>query len=342
MKDNQELTPGLPDAHALAQLQAQIQRNAARTNIDGGFELGWGLAILLGSSVPYMVAALPKWVFASAWSSWISYLPGLAMCFAPFAIPRAVNQWITWPRIGYAANPNEVKFVFLIKVMLLGLALGVGMSTLMILGVTLQNGLRPALAQEGWRHLLWQATKVLLSVAAAIYLGRKVITKRRPMPSAYDASVFNKGLAQTPGGRKVLRNVKFGILLLFVGLPVTVIGIVFCVIRMAGSTTVHADRNWRELTMLTVIVASNALLYLMINGAAIRRYKWKWLLLPVMLIAPLFANAIIPVPPMQFDLTNVRSSIPVMVVIGMLWFLSGAITLAVFMWQNPLPEEQTA
>jgi len=160
------------------------------------------------------------------------------------------------------------------------------------------------------------------------------------MPSAYDASVFNKGLAQTADGRKLLRNVKFGMLLLVVGLPVAVGGIVLCVIRMANSTTVHADRDWRELTMLTVLVASNALLYLMINGAAIRRYKWKWLLLPVILIVPFFANAIIPDPPMKFDLTNVRSLSPVMIAIGILWFLSGTLTLAVFMRQNPLPEEQ--
>ena len=340
MNDIEQTAPSSPDAQALTELQTQIQRNAARTNIDGGFELGWGLAILLGGSGAYIAAVWPKWIFASLWSSWVSYLPLVAMCFAPYAIPRAINQWITWPRIGYAVNRNEVKLGYLIKMMFFGLALGETMATIFMLGLLLQAGLRPALAHEGWRHLLWQATKLLLAAAAAIYLGRKVITKRRPMPSAYDASVFNKGLAQTADGRKLLRNVKFGMLLLVVGLPVAVGGIVLCVIRMANSTTVHADRDWRELTMLTVLVASNALLYLMINGAAIRRYKWKWLLLPVILIVPFFANAIIPDPPMKFDLTNVRSLSPVMIAIGILWFLSGTLTLAVFMRQNPLPEEQ--
>jgi hypothetical protein len=94
--------------------------------------------------------------------------------------------------------------------------------------------------------------------------------------------------------------------------------------------------------MSTVIVASNGLLYLMINGASIRRYKWKWLLLPVLLIAPLFASAIIPEPAVNFDLTNVRSLTPVMIAIGLVWFLSGTVTLGVFMRQNPLPEEPAA
>ena len=342
MKDTRQITPSSPDAKALAELQAQIRRNATRTNIDGGFELGWGVAILLGGLDVYIATAWPKWIFASLWSSWVTCLPLLAMCFAPYAIPRAINRWITWPRIGYAVNPNELKLGHLIKMLFFGLALGESMAILIMLGLTLQAGWRPALAHEGWRHLLWQATKLLLSVATAIYLGRKVITKRQPMPSAYDASVFNKSLAQTAGGRRLLRNVKLGMLLLVIGLPVAVTGMVWCVIRVADLTTVHDDRGWRELTMSTVIVASNGLLYLMINGASIRRYKWKWLLLPVLLIAPLFASAIIPEPAVNFDLTNVRSLTPVMIAIGLVWFLSGTVTLGVFMRQNPLPEEPAA
>jgi hypothetical protein len=154
MKDIRPITPGAPDADALAELQAQIQRNAARTNIDGGFELGWGLSILLGGSGAYMAAVWPKWMFASHWSSWVCYLPLVAMGFVPYAIPRAINRWITWPRIGYAADPNAVKLGFLIKLMFFGLALGGTMSTLLILGLTLPEGFKSALAQEGWRHLL--------------------------------------------------------------------------------------------------------------------------------------------------------------------------------------------
>jgi hypothetical protein len=211
--------------------------------------------------------------------------------------------------------------------------------------------------------LFSEAAKLLISAAVAIYLGRRVVTKRPPMPSAYDAAVFNKGLAQTAAGRKFLLKMKSVMLLVVIGILLVLGGIVLGAIRLATpmvhadrdwrelassssksgpSPVVHADRDWRELGALTVIVGSNALFYLVINGVAIRRYKWKWILLTIMLIAPIFANAIIPEPQNGYDLGHLQGFSPVFITLGLVWFLSGAITLAAFMRQNPLPEEQMA
>src|SRR5690349_19093774 len=95
-----------PEARNLAELQSQMLRPAQSANRDGGFELGWGVALLLFSLGPYCNAVLPTSIWMSRWTSWIGFLPLYSAAFAPFAIPKLVQRLITWPRAGYVANPN--------------------------------------------------------------------------------------------------------------------------------------------------------------------------------------------------------------------------------------------
>ena len=103
MRSFSEGLPGSPEARALAALQAQMLRPAQSVNRDGGFELGWGVALWLFSAGPYLNAVLPKSVWMSIWTSWIGWLPLFCAALAPLGVPKLIQRLITWPRAGYVA-----------------------------------------------------------------------------------------------------------------------------------------------------------------------------------------------------------------------------------------------
>jgi len=339
MNDNPRLPADIPEARELADLQSQMQRSTRRVNLDGGPELGWGTAVLLGGLSSFYVSALPKWVLGSPWSSWVGWLPMACMCFAPYAIPRMINRLITWPRIGYSSNQYELKLGLLIKSMFFGLAIGVAVVSLCEIISETQQGISPAIARGAGKHLIWEGLKLLISAPLAVYLGRNVITKRQLVPSAYDAPILFQRLRQTPEGQSHIRMMKFGVALFFVAVLLLVGGIVLGVIWLAKSMTLHTDWDWHQSAGLVILVVSNALLYLMFNAVAIRRYKWKWIALAFMLIAPILVNARIPGPTNQPPTALLGIRPPVLTAIGLVWFLSGALTLIAFIRQNPLPKE---
>ena len=333
----------IPELRDLATLQAQMQKPARNTNIDGSFELGWGTMLLCAGLVPYFNAAMPKAFWSSPWLAYLAYLPLLCMAFAPFAISKLIKRFITWPRIGYFANPNDLKLTQLLMLMAFGLALGF-LATRPIRLVwdirELGSTPGPAVPHLGveTRGIILHGIELLICAALVVYLGRKVIRKRQPPPAAYDAAM----LAQGALGRKRLRQVKLILSLFFVGVPVLLCGVVFGVIYLSRSVMSHTEIHWSHLGVLSFFLATNAILYLMGNGVAIKQHRWKWLVLVLLLVGPIVAAPAIPYPPIKPELMAMLELFPppATLFLGLLWFLSGAATLILFIRHNPLPEAE--
>lgn len=338
MKAESHNLADIPELRDLTTLQTQMQKPGMRVNVDGSFELGWGTMLLCAGLVPYFNAAMPKAFWSSPWLSWMAYLPLLCMAFAPFAIPKLIKRFITWPRTGYFANPNDLKLKQLLMLMAFGLALGFALSLPFILVAEIRELLNQSSPPNPMRSPVRHAIELLVCVIVAVYLGRKVIRKRQPPPGAYDAAV----LAQSTLGRKRLRQVKFVLLLIFAGVPVLLCGLVFGVIYLSKSVMSHTEIHWSHLGVLSFFLATNAILYLMGNGVTIRQHRWKWLVLVLLLFGPLIAAPAIPYPPIKPELVPMLDLLPpaATLFLGLMWFLSGAATLILFIRHNPLPESE--
>jgi hypothetical protein len=343
MKEDVQSLSNLSEVRDLAKLQAQMQRPAQNVNMDGSFEVGWGMAPLLFGSVSYLNAVLPKSVWASPWTAWIAYLPLICAGFAPYGIPRMVKKFITWPRTGYVVNPNDVKLIQLVMIMGFGAALGFSVALPFILVAEIREAISQQGAHRDLHSIISHGIKLLVCATLAVYLGRKTIRKRQPLPAAYDAALINQGLRETAAGRKRLRVVKSTLLLMFIGIPILVCGVVFGLMYWSKSVMRHMETQWPQLGILSFLVATNAILYLMGNGVAIKQHRWKWLVLPIMLIGPIVLAPAIPYPAVQPELLPSLELFPpqVMLVMGQVWFLSGAATLISFIRHNPLPPVET-
>jgi hypothetical protein len=342
MKDNLQSLPNVAEVGDLAKLQAQMQRPAQNVNMDGSFELGWGMALLCFSLVPYLDAVLPKSVWTSPWIAWVGYLPLICAAFAPYAVPRMIKRFITWPRTGYVANPNDVKLIQLVMLMGFGAALGFSLTLPFVLVSEIRKAISQPGAHSDLHSIILHGIELLVCATLAVYLGRKTIRKRQPLPAAYDAALINQGFRQTAAGRKCLRGVRFTLLLIFVGIPILVCGGVFGLMYLNKSVMRLTEIQWPQLGILSFLVAINAILYLMGNGVAIKQHRWKWLVLAIMLIGPIVVAPAIPYPAVGPELTPILGPFPpVMLVMGLVWFLSGAATLISFIRHNPLPPTET-
>jgi len=312
-------------------------RPAQNVNKDGGFELGWGTMILLAGLVPYFNAALPKALWNSSWISWVAYLPLICMAFAPYAVPLMIRKFITWPRTGYVANPNDVKFPHLLMIMVFGLALGWGISRLTaavrdFMGLTGPHRLTGS--------LILNVLLLVVCTPLVVYWGRKVIRRRPPLlPTAYDAVLITQGLKQTATGRKQLRLIRLTMAVLFIGGPLLAGALVLWLMYLSNSAVRSTELRWPHLGMVSLMIATNLILYLMANAVALKRHRWKWLAVLIMLIGPIIVARTIPSPPAQPGMAPILDLFPppVMLSIGLVWFLSGGITLVLFMRHNPLP-----
>src|SRR5208282_5471083 len=276
MRDNLQSLPHVPEVGDLAKLQAQMQRPAQNVNMDGSFELGWGTALLCFGSVSYLNAALSESVGTSWWTAWIGYVPLICAGFAPYGIPKMVKRFITWPRTGYVANPNDMKLIQLVMLMVFGGALGLSLTLPFVLVSQIREAIRQPGAHSDLYSIVLHGIELVVCATLTVYLGRKVIRKRQPLPAAYDAALVNQGLEQTATGRKCLRLVRLTLLLMFVGIPILVCGVVFGLMYWSKSVMRHAEFHWPQLGVLSFLVATNAVLYLMGNGVAIRQHRWKW------------------------------------------------------------------
>jgi hypothetical protein len=338
MITNQPSLGNVPELHELARLQARMQRPGQNVNIDGSFELGWGTALLCFASVSYLNAVVPKSIWTSWWTAWIGYLPLLCAAFAPYAIPRLVKRFVTWPRTGYVANPNDVKLIQLVMLMVFGVALGFSLTLPFVLVSEILAAISQPGAQGSLHRIILHGIKLLICATVAVYLGRKVIRKRPPVPAAYDAALINQQLSQSAVGRKHLRLARATLFVMMVGIPLLVCGLVFGLMYLSKSVVRHAEVHWPQLGFITLLVGTNAILYLQGNGLAMKQHRWKWLVLVALLIGPIALSPLIPYPAAESELSSVFEQLPpVMLCIGMLWSLSGAITLIGFVRHNPLP-----
>src|SRR5215471_14732180 len=73
MKAESHHVEDIQELRDLATLQAQMQKPARHTNIDGSFELGWGTMLLCAGLVPYFNAAVPKALWSSPWLAYTAY-----------------------------------------------------------------------------------------------------------------------------------------------------------------------------------------------------------------------------------------------------------------------------
>jgi hypothetical protein len=340
-----------PEARNLADLQAHMLRPAQNANRDGGFELGWGVALLFFSLVPYLNTVLPKSLWMSAWTSWIGFLPLYCAAFAPFAIPKLIQPLITWPRAGYVANPNDLKLSYLIQIMIFGSALGCTISLPLVLVPEIRQALGQSGPHSGVQQIVLKSIKLLICAVVTVYLAPKVIKKSKPAPAAYDAQLIAAGLKQTPSRRRRLGLVKLTLLAMFIGLPLVLAGVVFGLMSWSKSVgqnlgpdggVLSAETDWSQLATPSFLVATNALLYLMGSGVVLKPNRWKWFVLPLMLVAPILVAPAIPHPPTN-TLTEIFALLPpVMLCVASVWLFSGTLTLMLFIRRNPVPSARTA
>jgi hypothetical protein len=79
----------------------------------------------------------------------------------------------------------------------------------------------------------------------------------------------------------------------------------------------------------------SALLYLMFNAVSIKEHRWKWLLLALIATVPVGIAFLVPG-------TYTEACRPMMLSLGLIWFVSGSITLISFIrhHQPPAPEAE--
>jgi hypothetical protein len=328
-------------AKEYAELHKTMTQPAAKqANFDGSFSLGWGVSLLCFGMVAYLNPILPKSVWASWWTAWIGYAPLLCAVFAVFGIPKLVKHFITWPRTGYVALPNEVKLRQLILLMIFGGALGFSLVMPFILFFEIQDAIRHTGPQSGLFTIIWQSVKLLLCLALVIFLGRKVMTRRRPLPpAASDTEQIKHAFSKTPKGRKVLAGVRLSLTALFVVLPLLALGLIIGFFYLSRGLMNSTEYHWPQLGLMGFVLACNAMMYLMSNALGIRQQWWKWLMLGLMLVGPVAVLAAVPFPAAPPEMKPVLESFPpqVMLFLGLAWIFSGLISLICFVRQHPLP-----
>jgi hypothetical protein len=357
MKDNLLHLSNVPEAHELAQLHAQMQRPARNSNADGGFEIGWGCALLCFGLSHYFVASLPKSVFVSSWTSWITFLPLACAAFAPYAIPKVIKRHITWPRTGYVANTYDLKLTQLLMLMGFGLALGTCLSLPFVIISEIgrvDSGPGPRVQLH---TIILDGIKFLVCAILAVYLGGKLIRKPAPVPSAYDASAITQGLRQTAMGRRRLRVVKFASYAFLFGAPLIVCAVAFGLMYLSKGTVGtpegtllrnnvmgrFAQIRWSQLGMPSFLVGANTMLYFMASGVLLKQNAWKWLMVVTMLVGTVLIAPLIPYHETQPALVPILAPLPpVMLALGFTWLLSGTITLILFVRRNPFPVAATS
>lgn len=342
MKETSEPFHNSPAAD-LANLQTQMLRPGLRATQDGGFELGWAVFMLLSAVGPYLNALLTQARWFSVWTSWIGFLPLLLGAFAPYAVPKLVKRFVTWPRTGYVATSNEPKLTHLVLLMIFGGALGFAITLPFVLVSQIHRALNGGGLGSDLHSIVLNSVKLLICAAVALYLGRKVIRKRQPVQGAYDAKLITESLKQTASGRKHLRIVKGVLVGLHIGLPLLVFGLVFGLMYWNRPAMRYTEFHWSELGLPSFLVATNLALYFMGSGVVLKPNRWKWFLLPAMVLAPVLVAPAIPRPVMPGSMTTMFDTVlPVMLCLGLVWLLSGAATLGLFMRRNPVPSAEAA
>jgi hypothetical protein len=323
--------PRLPEAQQLASIQAQLLRPSRAINLDGSFELGWGMSLLCFGSIPYLNTALHNVSYGS-WASWVVFL---FAAFAPYAIPKMIKRFVTWPRTGYAALPNEMKLIQLIKLMIFGAALGFAISLPLIIASEIRDASRLAPTERSLGKIILHLIEFLVCAAAAIYLGRTTIGKRAPLPSAFTGALMTQEPSYIANGRTILWTVRVVVAGIFIGIPLIVGGVVAGLAYMSSALG-RSPLRWPEWTFICLVVATNAVLYLMANGAVLKQHRWKWACFAMLVVGPILLAPVIPHPAPTPGLAPLfRGFPPIAVLLGAVWVFSGLVALGWFIRHNP-------
>jgi hypothetical protein len=173
--------------------------------------------------------------------------------------------------------------------------------------------------------------------------------------------VVTQGLKQTAAGRKNLLTVRLTLLAIFLGIPLVLTGVVVALMYWGKPLTHQAEIQWPQSGPADVLatpqtsgihwpqsgvagflVVANACLYFMGSGLLLKPNRWKRFMLPVMLLVPILVAPAIPYSAAKPGLATIFEPLPpVILVLGIVWVLSGAIALILFMRRNPLPAAET-
>jgi hypothetical protein len=307
-------------------------------NLDGSFDLGWGTGLLCFSLVPYFNAVLPRSTWASPWTSWVGYLPLFCGAFAPWGIPKIVKRYITCPRTGYVANPKELKLIQLVTLMVFGLALGSTISLPFVVISDISMAVYRADDSSYLHRIVMHGVKLVACASLTFYLGRKILHQAPLLAAGSNAGPTNERPGQAVPTDAHPMLMKAMLLMMLVMVPALAAGLVLALMYMSKSVTHDAALQWPQMAMLSFLVGTNAILYLMINGVSLMQQRWRWLVLALMLISPIIGVSAVPYPaPGPGSMVILEQFPPVMLSVAAVWFLSGLIALASFILHNALP-----
>jgi membrane-associated protease RseP (regulator of RpoE activity) len=185
-------------------------------------------------------------------------------------------------------------------------------------------------------HLAVAAGLLFVGAVVGIYVWGRTVKKQFLGRSITTPAA--EGGGPSPG---IITDRKFWwtfwrVVMTLLAIPLITFGMVFglaCVSRMSIRSE---PLSFSRLGMLTVLVASNALLYAMANGALFQKYRWKWLLLVVMVLAPLGTSMTVA------GQGWVELSKPVILTASLVWLVSGLATLVAYLRHTSPPSLETA
>lgn len=310
-----------------------MQRPARAINMDGSFELGWGVFCLSGALSIYVGSLRPR----PAWVSPVSWVLMLTMCLAPLLIPKLVKKFITWPRSGYVAFDPKKTRLARTSGLVLGAVIGAGLAMLWV-AERQHSSIKGIVAALAGVLVLW--------VVFACFRVKKecdtAFAGQQPVvPPSIAAKVTEPPV--TVPNEKMKRQIRISLfatlLAIFVIAPCVFGGIIYCWLHFALNH--HARLNLTQQISTMMALICNPLLYLMINAVAVKDYKWKWIGFALLALGPLTIVTVLPEVWEELSKPNVAVPNTLSFFISAVWLISGALTLALFMIRHPKTQAST-
>ncbi len=331
-------------------IQEYSLRPGRYVNIDGSFELGWGMMLFLFALSHYLTIVFPR---PSIWTKGLGALLFICAALGPMLAPKAIKRFITWPRTGYVAFRRG-------KVFWIAIITGAFVSAVVslwivrrempefrakagILAAPTPQGAGVSVPSPGQEAVL----AALISLIVAVFATYWVLRLRKRNRAEPDAVQPDHGGPQGPAWMKpsfaaLLSRLFAGtikqmtwafVLLMLVGVPL-VLGAGIFGLACLDEAIVHPGAiSLRRAENLTLFAGSNAILYLMGMASHLKEHPWK---LPWCALLVLGSMAIGIFLPDNFS----AGAQPIMLFLGIAWLASGAATLFSYLRrtrQRPFP-----
>jgi hypothetical protein len=139
-------------------------------------------------------------------------------------------------------------------------------------------------------------------------------------------------------------GVRFSLVVLFAVVPMLALGVIVGIFYLSRGLIRIGEFHWPQMGLLGFILVANAMLYLMGNAVGIKQQWWKFVVLALMIVAPVWVLATVPYPAASAQMKPVLESSPPQVILclGLAWMLSGLISLISFVRHHPLPVRDSA